>query len=134
MTQDPCSVEAWQEIVKKGKLGKRQVEVLRFFTDAYPKALSATQIVRQMGRGVSENVRNRVTELCQRGFLAKVKREKCIITDQKVNFYQWTGRIAPVELRVQCVPCRHCEGKGVSMKKVPVTAAGESKQLDLIAK
>lgn len=132
MNQDPCSVEAWQEIVRNGKLGKKQMAVLDLFCKAHPKALSATQIVRQMGRGVSENVRNRVTELCQRGFLKKVSRDKCLITDQLVNFYQWTGRTTPVEVRVQCVTCPHCEGKGVTMKKVPVTSTGETKQLDLI--
>lgn len=114
---DPCSLWAYDDIVRSGYLGERQARVLEIFTSEPLERLTATDIVRRLGRGVSEGTRNRVTELEQMGFLKKVGVIKCPVTRRMVNQYLYTGRKKPLEYREEWTECRVCEGKGGKVKR-----------------
>lgn len=115
---DECSKLAYQEIKRNGSIGERQLIVLGLFIDAYPHQLTAAQVVNKIGRGLSENTRNRITELVERGFLAKAGRETCSITGRKVNSYCWTGRKNPLPKILKKIKCPKCLGCGEIEKEV----------------
>jgi len=126
---NPCSKEAYDEIVRSGKLGERQTLVLSLFMESYPQALSATMIVKNLGRGVSENTRNRVSELLDMGFLELTETKKCEFTRRNVGFYRWTGRRIPKQKILSKIVCPCCHGIGEIQKEVFVE--DPSGQLDL---
>jgi hypothetical protein len=115
-----CSKEAHDEILRSGKLGERQMLVLGLFIDAHPGALTATSVVRRLGRGVSENTRNRITELEKMGFLSVSGITKCEITKRNVQLYKWTGRLLPREKIQSKIVCPCCHGTGEIQKEVYV--------------
>lgn len=122
---------AYEEIKASGYIGERQAVILAVFVSAYPGAITATSVVKKMGRGVSENVRNRITELEQMGFLEKAGETRCEATTRVVSLYKWTGRKQPLPHRMEFVTCEHCEGKGKVMKKVYHTEAEDYTRKDL---
>jgi hypothetical protein len=117
MTTDICSKLSYDEIIESGYLGKRQALVLSIFSEKEGRH-TATEIVKILGRGVSENVRNRITELEQMGFLIKSGIIECQYTHRQVNSFKWTGRTKPLPSREENVICECCHGKGTVIKKV----------------
>lgn len=109
---DICSIWSYQEILDDGYLGKKQARVLSIFTESYPKPLTATDVVKLIGRGVSENTRNRITELEQMGFLDKFDIIQCPNTRKKVNRWIFSGRKNPRVKRIVCIDCPRCKGAG----------------------
>ena len=127
---DPCSDEAYHAIVESGYLGERQQQVLKVFIDAYPQSLTATEVVVLVGRGFSENTRNRVTELEQQGYLRKAKVVRCGRTKMTVNLYAYTGRIKPKRKSKAWIDCPRCDGKG-KVEQVVYEEDGDGTQLEL---
>lgn len=115
---DFCSLWSYDEIVRSGYIGEKQARILEIYTRAPITPYTATQIVKVMGRGVSENVRNRVTELEQMGFLKKHDVVECEFTHRPVNRWIYTGRRRPLEYKDEWATCDRCEGKGGYLKRV----------------
>jgi hypothetical protein len=105
-------MDAWSELIKTGQLGERQLLVLKVFTDRYPNKIPASIAVEHLGRGVSEGIRNRITELVEMGYLEKKDKDKCPITGRMVNYFQWTGRTSPKQKQERTIICPHCHGSG----------------------
>lgn len=116
--QARTSLWAYDDIKASGYIGERQALILAAFVSSYPTAITATSVVQRMGRGVSENVRNRITELEQMGFLEKTGEVRCESTMRIVSLYKWTGRKKPLPSRMEHITCSHCEGKGKVMKLI----------------
>ena len=114
---DICSLWAYEDIKNSDYLGDKQLLVLKLFIE-HPEGLTATQVVKILGRGVSENIRNRITELTEQGFLEKVAKVRCPITQKMVNKWKFTGRKKPLDSSVEKVCCPNCDGKGFVFKKI----------------
>lgn len=113
-----CSKEAYDEIVHSGKLGEKQSIVLGLFVDKYPDPLTATMAVEHFGRSVSENTRNRISELVNMGFLEVTGTTKCHVTKRTVQLYKWTGRTIPKEKILSKIVCPCCHGIGEIKKEI----------------
>ena len=127
---DICSLKAYEEIVSNGTLGRLQESVMKVFLDRYPEELTATDVVRTLGRGVSENIRNRVTELHKNGFLKNAGKTYCSYAESKgkkrlVNKYVWSGRIKPYRKEITTYTCPICNGIGSITKEVFVKEVTE---------
>ena len=118
MTTDVCSSWSYQEIIRTDYIGERQGLILRIFTENPHRGFTATEIVRLVGRGSSENTRNRITELEQMGFLVKTGKTRCPFSKRLVNSFRWTGKTSKPTYTIQRVACEHCDGKGFISKKI----------------
>jgi len=113
MTMDICSIWAYQEIVDSGYLGDKQAEVMAEFTSD-PTSHTASEIViklKKQGR-LSENIRNRITELTKMGYLEKLDKIKCPYTDKIVNRWKWTGKKDKASKELVLKTCPLCNGAG----------------------
>jgi len=118
---DPCSKWAYDHIIKTGYVGERQAKVLEIFTRDPEKDYTGAEIAENFNKDrASETVRNRITELCDMGFLTKYARKACPITGELVNTFKWTGRKIPFKAKEIDCKCPKCNGTGWTKKRVPL--------------
>ena len=118
---DICSIWAYEDIKRSGYLKGLQARVLKIFSENPNKTYTGTQIVEITGRASSENIRNRITELEQKGFLKKTDEKIiCNYTKKRVNVWQYTGRKIPKIPQITRCACPSCKGRGYVDKTVYV--------------
>jgi hypothetical protein len=126
-----CSKEAYNEIVRSGKLAERQSLVLSLFIDKHPEPMTATMVIENLGSGrvLSENTRNRISELVNMGFLEVIGTAKCHVTGRTIQQYKWTGRVIPKEKILSKVVCPCCHGVGEIKKEVYIDPPSGQREL-----
>lgn len=123
MTVDICSIWAYEDIMKTKYLGQMQAKFLSVLSDAYPKALTAKEIVTEVEKKFGEKfskygLGSRITELTQKGFLVKYDQVVCPESGQKVNRWIYTGNRIPLPYKKEEVCCSKCKGTGIIIKKI----------------
>lgn len=118
MSQDICSIWAYEDIKRSGYLGHKQALVLSVFAGNPNTPMKATDVVESLGRTVSETTRTRISELERMGFLRKYDRVVCDLTKKTVNRWIYTGNRKPLSYKKMEVCCIHCKGKGTVIKKI----------------
>ncbi len=120
MPVQPTSAMAYEELKASGRLGEKRLRVMALFINAYPSSLTGGQCVRELGRGISENVRNRITELVQMGLVERTGLSLDSTTRKKVNTYRWTCRTKAWKTEPVYETCMKCFGSGKLLVARPI--------------
>lgn len=120
---DICSVWAYHEIVGSGRVGKLQAQVLSIFSEAYPRAVYANELLEEMRKRfdpsvMQHSVAPRISELVHMGLLEAKGMKESEITNKTVNVWAWTGNKNPKIKMMRLCRCKHCDGRGSLMKQV----------------
>lgn len=122
---DICQVQAYDAIKnEKAKLQKNTI--LMLFQSFPDQDMTGRDVYYNLGQRITLNdVRSRITELTDEGFLSKHSKRK--EGRVMVNAWRWTGRTAARPTEVRRGKCRHCHGTGEDYESRPV----DEKQLEL---
>lgn len=132
MPADRMSIWSYEAIVESGYIGEKQAQVLAIFTQHPGTRFTASQVKRMMNvQSQSETIRNRITELTQKGMLKKSVPTTDEITKRAVNTWEWTGRLRPLEGTEEWCECKHCDGKGGKVQTVYREAPTDQMNLPL---
>lgn len=122
---DICQVQAY-EAVKNDKAKLQKNTILSLFQSFPDLDMTSREVYANLDRRIPLNdVRSRITELTDEGFLSKYSKRK--EGRVMVNAWRWTGRVAARPTEVRRGRCRHCHGTGEDYEARPV----DEKQLEL---
>jgi len=80
------SIKAYMELRKEGKLGARQMEVLKAFVEH--GAATDLEMARKLHYGDANRLRPRRNELVAKGYLEEVGKRKCSVSKRLA--YVWS--------------------------------------------
>jgi len=107
------SIEAYHSLLSSGWIARKNQEVYRVFFEHGP--LTSAECYSLLGWKGSDqrgNVRARVHELKNDGYLKEIGKRVCSVTQNTVYFYDVTSKCAEKRPKPTKIECPHCKGTG----------------------
>jgi DNA-binding Lrp family transcriptional regulator len=84
-------MDVYREILRSGVLSSKRLAVYEYLFNFGP--LTGGQVQKALGNGVSESVRNRITELVKMGAVYEIGEVSCPVTGRRVLLFDVTSKM-----------------------------------------